>query len=619
MGRGELNIDPFEREFFATEVLDTACDALVREVIQNALDAGVADDPVKIRFRLGGRDPATMRRYLEGLWPHARAALDDHPLPDPEDPGRFLVVEDFGTRGLEGDPHQYEDTGGRPDDGRNDFYYFWRNVGRSRKESLDRGRWGLGKTVLAATSELQAFLGWTRRRSDARDLLMGQAVLKIHHHEDVRFRPYGYFGVPDGELALPATEARAIARFARDFELARDREPGLSLVIPYPVAEIGRDRLVASVIRHYFHPLVTGKLAAIVEEGSHRIQLNCESLEGFLRRSGDDALRSIWPMIDLARWQTSAGPEATAELKAPPAEQAPRFDERLLGRRALSKLRRRYDAGQRIAIDATVTVQPADGDVRDGRLTLLAERTDGNRAGEGHFVRQGITVANGNARRPRNARWLMIIDDEHLSAFLGDAENPAHTEWQRSSPKFKEKYRLGPSTLDFVRALPRNVIGLLSRPSSSRDPDLLRSIFSLGDDTPITAATADRPQTGPGAELTTLESEPGTLGEGGVLKLLRQIAGFKLIGTLGPEVPRRLRVRVAYEVLRGNPFKRHDPLDFRLDQKPIALHHDGVTLVRVEANELELAVTADTFELKAIGFDANRDLRIKVEPLEGPA
>ena len=121
------------------------------------------------------------------------------------------------------------------------------------------------------------------------------------------------------------------------------------------------------------------------------------------------------------------------------------------------------------------------------------------------------------------------------------------------------------------------------------------------------------------AELTTLESEPGTLGEGGVLKLLRQIAGFKLIGTLGPEVPRRLRVRVAYEVLRGNPFKRHDPLDFRLDQKPIALHHDGVTLVRVEANELELAVTADTFELKAIGFDANRDLRIKVEPLEGPA
>ena len=39
MQAGEMNIDPIEAEFFSTETLDSLADALVREAIQNALDA----------------------------------------------------------------------------------------------------------------------------------------------------------------------------------------------------------------------------------------------------------------------------------------------------------------------------------------------------------------------------------------------------------------------------------------------------------------------------------------------------------------------------------------------------------------------------------------------------
>ena len=38
---GEMNIDPIESEFFSTEALDSMSDALVRESIQNSLDAGL--------------------------------------------------------------------------------------------------------------------------------------------------------------------------------------------------------------------------------------------------------------------------------------------------------------------------------------------------------------------------------------------------------------------------------------------------------------------------------------------------------------------------------------------------------------------------------------------------
>src|SRR5438046_1755766 len=76
------------------------------------------------------------------------------------------------------------------------FYYFWRNVGRSGNTDDKLGRWGLGKTVFPAASAINTFWGLTVRKSDARKLLMGQSVLRTHNREDDKktecgYKPYG--------------------------------------------------------------------------------------------------------------------------------------------------------------------------------------------------------------------------------------------------------------------------------------------------------------------------------------------------------------------------------------------------------------------------------------------
>jgi hypothetical protein len=48
MQPGEMNVDPIEGEFFTTEALRSITDALVRESIQNSLDASAGRDPVLI-------------------------------------------------------------------------------------------------------------------------------------------------------------------------------------------------------------------------------------------------------------------------------------------------------------------------------------------------------------------------------------------------------------------------------------------------------------------------------------------------------------------------------------------------------------------------------------------
>ena len=41
MGRGEMNQDPVQDDYFNTAALDSYSDALVREAIQNSLDAKI--------------------------------------------------------------------------------------------------------------------------------------------------------------------------------------------------------------------------------------------------------------------------------------------------------------------------------------------------------------------------------------------------------------------------------------------------------------------------------------------------------------------------------------------------------------------------------------------------
>jgi hypothetical protein len=77
MHRGEMNVDPIEGEFFNTEAIASISDALVREAIQNSLDASVGRGPVTVRFSFKSLTEAASEKvndlYLSGLGTHLEA------------------------------------------------------------------------------------------------------------------------------------------------------------------------------------------------------------------------------------------------------------------------------------------------------------------------------------------------------------------------------------------------------------------------------------------------------------------------------------------------------------------------------------------------------------------
>lgn len=625
MQPGEMNIDPIESEFFSTEALGSLADALVREAIQNSLDARVPGSKAHVRIAFPSGEamiaPEKADRYLAGLWPHLaadRSGVAD--LPPRDGPLAFLLVEDSGTRGLQGDPRQSEDEelGAAPV--RNDFYYFWRNVGRSRKAASDLGRWGLGKTVFPASSRVNAFFAVTTRHDDGRRLLMGQSVLRIHRLEGARFYPYGYFAHFEGDFALPVAEPGFIDGFCRDFGIRRvaGGASGLSVVIPHPDGELRAGEVLSSVVRHYFLPILAGDLEVEVESEGRAERLDAGSLMRALGRLGTAEGASLQRLVELAKWGIALPEGRHARLPAPPPQEAPRWAASAAVDAALSALRERFAGGEPVAVRVPVWVKPSAGEPLAAEFDVFLERDDAISVSEEHFVRDGITVAGVRSGLTGGVRAIVRVRDRALSGLLGDSENPAHTEWQERSPRFKERYRHGPYTLRYVKGAPREIVRVLTRPAKGRDFALLRNLFSLDVPTEEAVRQREAPAAAPAGP-------DGTGGSGAIepagrdrhFELQKLHGGFRIVGAAaGARMPRFVAVAAAYEVRRGNPFAQYQPLDFRMDGPHIAAEVAGAAIVQLAANRIVLRIDEPAFQLTVRGFDPRRDVRVRTMALD---
>ena len=620
MQPGEINVDPIEGEFFTTEALGSLNDALVREAIQNSLDAALGNKPVTVRFSFhkqpnnGSDFKEVTNTYLNGIGPHLQARHSGLPsTPTNTEDFDYLLIEDYGTRGLQGDILQYDDLD--DDQRRNDFYYFWRNIGRTRKGDTDLGRWGLGKTVFQAASRINSFFGLTVRDDDQRSMLMGQSVLKIHKVKGQRYAPYGFFGLFDNDLPLPIEDKSFIDAFIRQFNIERNERSGLSILIPYPERDINPIGSVKSAIIHYFFPILAGKLVFEIQHAGKAYAIDASSMDAVLKKSKIPEKDGLLCLVELARWAIRQPETSHIQLIEPTAGRVPKLRENLFEPEKLEMARNLFAESRRCSFHVPISYQRANSkEVTHTGFSVYLERDEKLNKAEDHFIRQGITIPEVSSLKHKGIRAIVSITDRSLSGFLGDAENPAHTDWERNSKKFKTKYRLGVSTLDFVKSSPREIVKILTQPRKGRDENLLKHLFALPAAPAEKTEDEIRKEKGAGKGK---ESDGTFVGVEGTkyLQLNSIKGGFSLMRkSKSTKVPKFINVWMAYEVRSGNPFKNYTSLDFDVSKKPIQILGDGVKLLLCKENTIFIEVQALNFKLVVIGFDTHRDLRIKTNP-----
>jgi hypothetical protein len=588
-----------QRSQFHSERIDLS-EALVREAFQNILDAGDETDgnPIRVRIRIVRNDQDTevfLESLLEGLKPHLQAAgipYESEKLIRPD----FLVIEDFGTTGLTG-PWGQLGAGGWND--------FFRSFGASNKSGRTGGRWGLGKLVFTSASAIRTFFALTVRSEDTsrQPLLMGQTVLKTHEIPGQgTYGSHGFFCAPgaEGTIQLPVTEPDTIRRLAAALGFTRSREPGLSLAVINPLGTFDERQIISFILSNYYLSILRGRLE--VEVGDEIVSK--ATFDNLVQHLGDHKMRTgrLAGFIREIEQRGQKGPDAVASQKWALPDQAA-FSEN-----DLQALRAAYGDRRLVYVRFPINLRSRSNEERPTHVDVALRQTGPDEEAATLCVR-GLLTLPGEADRIKALGCFaaLLAEDEAIVSFLGDAEGPAHTDWNPREERVVERWLNAPARLAEVRKAVRVLIGALSPALSRRDDKALIDIFSVARMAPPARSSGERKVASrPAPPLAALPpSQPK-------YRIAKRSGGFSVSagpGMTADDTGLKIRVRMAFDVPRGDPFKQHHKHDFDLNvrQNIRITSNDADVDVKDEKTVL-LTVRSSTFKVSFEGFDPRRDL-----------
>ena len=634
--------DPVAGEFFSSDAIKDAGEALVREAIQNSLDARIDRNNGKARVRLYISDnqrealtPEAHEFWFSSIWQHYEAPKNGlRPKSFSRDQAcRFLVFEDFETTGLVGDREQYEQIDGKA----NPFFYFFRAEGATEKDKDRLGRWGIGKQVFPRASRAQTFFGYTETPEGG--FLMGGSILKHHVVGQTTYKPDGFFGLAksvDGdELSVPTSGKDVLERFRMDFRIERKSgQHGLSVVVPWLDETEGdearvfdRDTLSLAVIEDYFAPILEGRLEVELVDPNGSLKISAANYRATLEQLESGASDKRKKEIRRVRSHIALAEAARAELttfKLPPCGPSrAAWSDEMVTETLAKQVREALATGEPIAIEASLTVRPrASADLLSSFMCYI-KREDQLHERPCH-IRENLIISDVEAARVSGFSCLIRVGPGPLAELLGDSENPSHTEWQKSSRNFKDRYVYGGMTIDFVSNFASEFIRRVHSSSKQLDRRLLIDLFSDSgpEDGPEKPekGSPKRPAKGPTSPGDAVHPHPQPPDPPPPSVRVTQLNdGFTLTsGATAPGVGATIRVSVAYETTKGNPFKAYRPYDFALQNAPIRIDLEGCIQEECKENVLKITVqTAEGFKAQVRGFDINRDLIVRTH-LQAP-
>jgi len=610
--------NPISDEFFDSPEVLTDVSALVRESIQNSIDARHdPDSPVLVRLKLGELSSSHATPFLDGLQPHLDSVYGVEKAPQAHGPIRYIAIEDFNTSGLTGDTSRSSVAAGEESD--SSYTYFIHIEGDSPKGEGKKGKWGVGKVVFQRISELKTFFVFSSRaphpNDGVEDLWIGQSILKFHQVGDKTLQPDGWFanqGTDGTFLPFKNEEARA---FASTWGLSRAGEPGLSVVIPKIPKGLKIETVRDAILREYFIPILHGDLVCelIDLDGNSQIfraeNLNevAQGLEMEKAVLADRSSQEITAAISLV---THAVANSVNDYSLEIPASLGSISDLQLDDAAVTQLRESFEASEPLRLTVKVHVPLPDSQVLVTDTFQVLLNKSPIQKSVTFYAREGILVPGRRNARLNHCVSLAVVEAGPLANLLGAAEGPAHDSWSAGTEKFKAKF--GTSTkasrlIPIVRGLAEKVLQLISSQSGSFDNHILDEFFRIPD-----RSQSPNPSTAPPRPVPHPPRVPSLPPTSSIANVKAVDGGFQVYETSDLDLSgRTLGIKVAYEVNRGNAFSKYSTLDFDLSSMPVTVI--GAKIVRKANNEIFAEILGSEFSITAEGFDPLRDLEVSFQ------
>lgn len=599
----------------------TKAQALIRESIQNSLDAEVDQDkPVEIRFAFDRISQEKFKKYYRGydrdLNEHLRACGKN---PD-HNPIKYLTIEDYNTEGLTGpiDHMEYDDND-NPVTG--NFIGFWWSEGLSDKRKGSGGSHGVGKITLSTSSTLNTFLALTKRNDDKRELLLGYSQLKYHSFDRSQYKGYGRYGKLNNGRIWPYDDENLdkIDQFRNDFNIKRSDETGLSVVIPAIDEDINFESIIESILKDFYLPLMNNQLVITVSDLAKELTIDSKNLvetsQKYLNNRKDrELITSAQEMLDLLdsgmvypKYDTGLGKVRKRGIKTSDFHEED-----------LEKMQKEFTAGQMVGVTIPVTIkhksQNSNGnETEKSRFHLFIKNNEDTKLKRStNYIRDKLLIKNeGTSMIKPYSVAFVYINDDGLSEFLKQAEDPGHEQWfyktLRENGNFEED-----TPLRLIKNAVSDFYNVLAGVEEDQTVhSILPNIFNVEEED---AGDTDGPiGPKPPPPIKSKSKSPFVLSRksgGFEVKKSKDIDDLLESGLIA--FPFRIQVKMGYEKTTGSGIKNYKPMDFDISKtEQFDIKSENGAVVRRDNNLLIVEITDKNYSITVTGFDKNRDLEIR--------
>ncbi len=589
-------------EAFEGSAAKNLATSLVRESVQNLLDV-LADEnePARVRFTVVEKPDSrsATSQWFDGLMDHL--VSPGAGLPDPPNPGepcRYLLIEDFNTQGLVGDYKAPYVPGTE-----NNFVNFLYHDGLTGKVDKKLGSRGVGKIVLPHSSRAKTFFAYTIRAGDpdGEPLIVGKSLLKFRKVNGKSYDQASYFlnSWPTQGPREPVSEKETVARFKRDFSLSRVDETGLSIVVPYLDESVTLDGIRRAVVEEYHFAILDGKLLVEISDGQNIQQIDADHIPDL----GEPELSARIALVQYA----ISHPDPVLQTIVPPAGTPQSLKDDLVPDGVRAAILNALNEHDRIAVRCHLHIHPKDSQPVPTWCDLYFEHAE-NFHKRPVFMR-GLLPISGVGKPCSQLLAIVVVRPGPLANLLRAAEGANHTEWSPRTDNFKKAYKGRLGEIDFVSTCVNRIIEIARGNATEPVGGISTAFFSA----PLEydgGKSSHKGKKKPGAkpekpDIPDMAPEPvGYL-------FNQEVGGFSLCGDPEKPAPGRITVRVAYDVIRGSAWSEYDPddFDFRKTKGDVLVVVHNAEIERPDpGNRLIIKPTSSDFKVNVTGFNEHLDI-----------
>ena len=496
---------------------DGEVEALVREVIQNSIDANVSGGVTKVHFTFGKakndfRDKHFAGKLLSHL--NMKKSLRDgdfttfQKMKDRFDDGKwdneldYLLVEDFGTSGLSGNHNAMSsteyDSKGNPLEVNNRFQKFHWDWGGNDDEHGEGsgGAWGYGKAALTLASKIKTIMSLSTRNviedddTTLEQTLFGLSLISPHADisakpKPIDYRMYGYYCINPEKDILPHSSNLHGMTYLEDFkkEVNITRkcsidERGLSVLIPWPKKVFTPESILCSVINNYSYALQNGLLEVKITASSGKSStIQKTNVLTFIKedkfgweKDEQSSLLDLNELLNCAETPLKLTIPDKAKHNITPILDALTDDQKKEWSEYFNDPSSKGMKNVRVTLPLEID---ETGKIEHGTFqTTFKNKLESSRTFfQRHVIRVMEPERNQNYKQPNTIALTEIKNDKNnaLHKFLRKAEPPSHMKWEVNGNKKTRKWTTPRNILDFVQRFVPKFISYF-KTSASGDP-----------------------------------------------------------------------------------------------------------------------------------------------------